>query len=392
MTDQTRATAGRRPAARRAAARTRSRPAAPGRLPDGNAVVVTLLALVVALVIGARPDRDRRPGHPGRGALLLRSTRRTPSPTRFSAIWHAYKALFEGAIFNPTRPRNGTLAGFFGPLSETLTNATPLILGGLSVGAGLPGRPVQHRRARARSSWARSSPATSASPGTCRVGPAPARSRSLAGMLGGALWGGLAGWLKAKTGAHEVITTIMLNYVALYLLGYLLSVKGFQAPAVRPGDLQRGRLQRAATRTLLGSQHAGPRRPDRRARSRRLVVWWLLSRSTLGFQLRAVGANQFAARTAGMSVARSYIIVDAASPARWPAWPARPDPRHQHQHHRRHRRRHRLRRDHGGAARPGQPGGTVLAGLLFGALQRRWHADAVEHRRRRSTWSRSSSR
>ena len=49
-------------------------------------------------------------------------------------------------------------------------------------------------------------------------------------MLGGALWGGMAGLLKARTGAHEVITTIMLNYIALYFLAYLLSVKGFQAP------------------------------------------------------------------------------------------------------------------------------------------------------------------
>ena len=49
-------------------------------------------------------------------------------------------------------------------------------------------------------------------------------------MLGGALWGGLAGWLKASTGAHEVITTIMLNYIAFFALAYLLSVKGFQAP------------------------------------------------------------------------------------------------------------------------------------------------------------------
>ena len=49
-------------------------------------------------------------------------------------------------------------------------------------------------------------------------------------MLGGALWGGLAGWLKARTGAHEVITTIMLNYIAFFTLAYLLSIKGFQAP------------------------------------------------------------------------------------------------------------------------------------------------------------------
>ncbi len=52
----------------------------------------------------------------------------------------------------------------------------------------------------------------------------------VAGAVGGGLWGGITGLLKARTGAHEVITTIMLNYVALGLLAYLLSVRGFQAP------------------------------------------------------------------------------------------------------------------------------------------------------------------
>ena len=52
----------------------------------------------------------------------------------------------------------------------------------------------------------------------------------MAGILGGALWGGLVGYLKARTGAHEVILTIMFNYIALYLLGYLLNTPAFQRP------------------------------------------------------------------------------------------------------------------------------------------------------------------
>ena len=66
----------------------------------------------------------------------------------------------------------------------------------------------------------------------------------VAGLVGGAIWGGIAGWLKARTGAHEVISTIMLNYIALYLLFYLLSVPGFQAAGVQPGDLDPGRGDR----------------------------------------------------------------------------------------------------------------------------------------------------
>ena len=80
-------------------------------------------------------------------------------------------------------------------------------------------------------------------------------------MLGGALWGGLAGLLKAKTGAHEVITTIMLNYIAVYFLAYLLSVKGFQAPPYGQAISNRVVQERAAA-AAARRQRARPRRPD----------------------------------------------------------------------------------------------------------------------------------
>ncbi len=74
----------------------------------------------------------------------------------------------------------------------------------------------------------------------------------LAGVIGGAVWGGLAGWLKAVTGAHEVITTIMLNYVALYFLNYLLGVSGFQARGSNQAISQDG-ARTALLPHLLGS-------------------------------------------------------------------------------------------------------------------------------------------
>jgi simple sugar transport system permease protein len=130
-------------------------------------------------------------------------------------------------------------------------------------------------------------------------------------VLGGALWGGIAGWLKARTGAHEVITTIMINYVAFHLLAFLLGVRGFQAPPYGQAISERvdatARLPR-----LLGSDlrlHAGLLL----ALAAAAGVAWLLDRSTIGFQLRAVGANQFAARTAGMDVQRSYTFVMVVS-------------------------------------------------------------------------------
>jgi simple sugar transport system permease protein len=129
----------------------------------------------------------------------------------------------------------------------------------------------------------------------------------VAGILGGALWGGIAGFLKARTGAHEVITTIMLNYVALNLLGYLLSVRGFQAPPY--GQAIANPIDDNATLPLLlgGSLrvHLGLILSLLAA----ALVWWLLKYSRLGFRLRAVGANPFAAKTAGMHVENSYVVV-----------------------------------------------------------------------------------
>ena len=125
--------------------------------------------------------------------------------------------------------------------------------------------------------------------------------------MGGALWGGLAGILKARTGAHEVITTIMLNYIAFDFLAFLLSLKGFQRPPYGQA-ISNVVDSNAQLPALLGNGlrvHAGLFLALLAA----LGVWWLLSRSTFGFQLRAVGANQFAARTAGMSVERSYTVV-----------------------------------------------------------------------------------
>ena len=128
-----------------------------------------------------------------------------------------------------------------------------------------------------------------------------------AGILGGAIWGGIAGVLKARTGAHEVITTIMLNYVALYLLNYLLSVSGFQ----------KGGSAQAVSRTIHGNARLphlfGSGLPVNAgiliALAATAGCWWLLTRSTWGFSLRAVGANAAAARTAGMNVARNTVMV-----------------------------------------------------------------------------------
>ncbi len=279
-------------------------PAASPRSSFGGTILVTLLAFVTALAIGAimiaiadQPTRDA-------ASYFFQYPWDTFSRAG-SVIGNAYKALFEGAIYNPKTAANGTAAGYFGPISETLVNATPLIVGGLSVGlafrAGLfniggQGQIIMGAifAGYVGFHWHMSA-------------PFHVVAAIVAGMVGGGLWGGLAGLLKARAGAHEVITTIMLNYVAFFTLAYLLSVKGFQAPPYgqaisNPVD---GNVQ---LWPLFGSTmrvHAGLLL----ALAAAAFVWWLLKYSTLGFKLRAVGANPFAARTAGMGVENSYVTV-----------------------------------------------------------------------------------
>jgi general nucleoside transport system permease protein len=269
-----------------------------------NNLVVTALAFVTAMLIG--------------GILIAIADPKTQEASHYffqypwdtfryglEAVWNGYVALFQGAIFNPHTAAKGTWAGWVGPISETLTNATPLILGGLSVGlafrAGLfniggQGQVIAGAICAGFIGFHYDLP-----PGLHLL------LGIIAGALGGAVWGGIAGVLKAKTGAHEVITTIMLNYVALYLLAYLLSVKGFQAPPY--GQAISNPVPKSAQLPpLLGSSvrvHGGLILALLAA----VFIGWLINRSTLGFRLRAVGANQFASRTAGMSVERSYITV-----------------------------------------------------------------------------------
>ena len=274
------------------------------RYARANAAVVTVLAFVTAMVLG--------------GILIAIADPRTQDASHyffqypwdtfrygFVAIWHGYVALFQGAIFNPHTAAKGTWAGYVGPISETLTNATPLILGGLSVGlafrAGLfniggQGQVIMGAVCAGFIGFHYDLP-----PGLHLL------LGIIAGAVGGAVWGGLAGVLKAKTGAHEVITTIMLNYIALYFLAYLLSVKGFQAPPY--GQAISNPVHKSAQLPpLLGGSvrvHAGLILALLAA----VLVGWLINRSTLGFRLRSVGANQYASRTAGMSVENSYITV-----------------------------------------------------------------------------------
>ena len=211
----------------------------------------------------------------------------------------AYWALFRGSIFDPQLAQGHLLQGFY-PFSETLVAASPLILTGLSVAlafrAGLfnIGAQGQFIAGAIGASWIGF---TFNMPTVLHAIVAIATAMLFAG-----LYGGFVGFLKARTGAHEVIVTIMLNYVAGYFLLWLLSTTAFLRPG-RQDPLAPEVHQSARLPHLFG--------PNLRANLGFIIaliaataVWWILARSTWGFRFRAVGANSAASRTAGISVAR----------------------------------------------------------------------------------------
>lgn len=221
----------------------------------------------------------------------------------YTAIQGAYTSLFQGSLYN-TR-----VEGFEGrirPLTETLKFAAPLIAAGLGVGFAFRaalfniGGRGQMLLAGAAAGWVGFKldlPLIVHLPLAIVVG-----------MVAGALWAGIAGVLKARTGAHEVIVTIMLNYVGFYLVFFALTRPGLlQAPSsANPKSLP---MRESATMPkLLGEQfnlHLG----FLLALVAVAVVWWLLNRSALGFRVRAVGLNPTAARAAGIDVGRTYTVV-----------------------------------------------------------------------------------
>jgi general nucleoside transport system permease protein len=257
----------------------------------GNALLIPVLALITALAIG--------------GVVIIFSTPDVLDEWRsffadplgalqasWDVVYAAYHALFESSL------------GSARALSRTLEEATPLALTGLSVALafraglfniGAAGQLVIGATCAGWVGFTWDLPAAIHLPVAV-----------VAGFAGGAAWGSIAGVLKARTGAHEVITTIMLNYIAYYVLDYALRSDAFQ-PEGRDDLISKGvRDSARLPEYSLGelTVHAGLFLAIAAA----VIVWWLLERSTVGFRLKAVGANPFASRYAGMSVGAMFIL------------------------------------------------------------------------------------
>lgn len=262
--------------------------------------VVVVLSIVVALLVAAVLIAAADPKVQETAGYFF------AKPSAFlSAVWDAvygaYSALFRGAIFDPLAP---TAARQVRPITETLTASVPLIFAGLGLGIGF-----------------RAGLFNIGAQGQVIIGATfaafagftfqlPAGLHLLVaivfGVAAASLWGGIAGFLKARTGANEVIVTIMLNSIAAYLMAYLLTTSAFKRPGSNPIS---PKIEETA---MFPSMFGAPFRLHWGfvlALLAAFGVWWFMERSTAGFRFRAVGLNPNAARTAGMKIDSVYLWV-----------------------------------------------------------------------------------
>jgi ABC-type uncharacterized transport system permease subunit len=275
-------------------------------------IVVPLLTTVLAFLIG--------------GLVVLATTGKNPVNT--------YRAIFEGAGFNwfldigsyelripftsahvPflwNTDDSESLAAL--NLQQTLIIWIPLILTGLAVAFAFRcgmfniGGQGQYLAGAILGVWIGSE--FSGLPGLVHILLA-----IVAGALAGALWAGIAGFLKAAVGAHEVISTIMLNWIAIWVGVYLFALGGplqnDRQPFVPVSNdvLDESKLKVFWGDPILQGLHVGFF-----VAIGALVVYWItLNRTTLGYEVRAVGYSPEAARYGGISVARNYFLAMAIS-------------------------------------------------------------------------------
>ncbi len=241
--------------------------------------------------------------------------------TAIKASWDAviigYGALFSGSLGNPATimaalksGKSADLLKAFYPLSESLVTATPYIFAGLAVAIGFRcglfniGAEGQFYIGALSSAYV----------GYSIVGLPwfiHLPLAILAGALGGAIWGAIPGFLKAKFGAHEVVNTIMMNWIAFRLSDWLLTgpMKASGYRPVTPNVEVTAELPRFFPDPLRFNWGFFL------ALAMAFVVYWFLFKTTLGFEIRAVGANPDAAKYAGMNIVRNFVLVMTLSGA-----------------------------------------------------------------------------
>jgi general nucleoside transport system permease protein len=257
----------------------------------GGGVIVPLLTVSLAFLAGG---------------LVMLVTGKDPIAT-YEAIWKGTGLQW---LFPWTTGTDRELAA--SNLQQTLIITTPLILTGLAVAfafrAGLfnIGGNGQYIVGSIAAVWVGSSFA--GMPSFLHIVLA-----IIAACAAGAFWAGIAGFLKATTGAHEVISTIMLNWIAVWIGVWLFSLDGpLQNEAQKSIPVSEDVVEGAKLPVFWGDPvlqglHIGLFI----ALFAVIVFWILLNRSTIGFEVRAVGFNPEAARYSGMNVGKNYILVMA---------------------------------------------------------------------------------
>ena len=232
-----------------------------------------------------------------------------------SASWQivakTYSSLFIGSFGDPAKIKAAFASGdstainkALSPFFESLVVTTPYLFTGVAVALGFKaglfniGAEGQVQIGGIAAAWA----------GWTFSGLSPWVHVPLAFLVGaavGGLWGLIPGWLKVKTGAHEVITTIMMNYVAYYLIYYLIASPFRDPEEVVP-----------KTRWVLDSAKLHRFFPDFNrfhigffiAIAVAVVVWFILFKTTWGYEIRSVGKNPHASKYAGMNITTVTVV------------------------------------------------------------------------------------
>jgi ABC-type uncharacterized transport system permease subunit len=248
------------------------------------------------------------------GAIVILITWPDKTVDRFTNVINAYSALFTGSY------------GSLSSISDTLVKVSPLIFASISVAIAF-----------------RAGLFNIGAAGQLAVGAMAADivgltftswpswvlipTMLLASILAGAIWGGIAGFLKAWRGAHEVVTTIMLNWIAFYGTDYLINSAPFAAPF---GTTQTIALPPNATLPPIASvynQIFGNGQPLLNIFTYRVdvsiffalialvIYWFIISRTTFGYEIRVIGQNPKAAKYAGIPTRRNIFLVMAIAGA-----------------------------------------------------------------------------
>jgi general nucleoside transport system permease protein len=256
----------------------------------GGGIITPIITVIFAFIVGG---------------LVVLVTGGNPIDT--------YKAIFDGTGLNPFQwfnEEDRIIAEL--NLQQTLIWTCPLILTGLAVAFAFRcglfniGGQGQYLVGTFFAVWVGSSFASM--PALLHILLA-----MVAAVLGGAAWGAIAGLLKAVSGAHEVISTIMLNYVALWTGVFLFGLGGpLQSDTDTSVPVSNDIVEGAKLPVFWGDPELQGLHVGIFIALAALVVFWvLLNRTRTGFEVRAVGFNPEAARAAGISVGRNYVLVMA---------------------------------------------------------------------------------